>query len=569
MSPLLAAPDLAPELYTGTVYLSLQQSITTHAHQSQHIVVPKMFDSKRNTFNLLSSAVLLISFSSSTAASFVIHPHNLVAKIQRSIHPSQSLGGSHQDVTTPNDDNVDWSSLQELSQCQSGSQARRILESILMSNLDDITSKKPLYKSISIPRGASDRPISDGDLAIQTKVRNKKYSITELIELSGDSDVDRASLAVLGVTVGSVATALVADQNLPGPEILRFVVVWLLSFAPLALVGSGIADPEQLQTFLVSVQRNIFPTYRTRMIQHEAGHFLIGHLLGVPIKGYQANAVKSAVEFYPLNDAGVGRDRANQLGFDSRRDAGPQDSFNTPRNPDAPYFSKEGRGSTVVETRSVFRNVTKDYSRFLKLPIENEPTAAWPFRGFDHETIDKLAVISVAGVCAEILAFGNAEGGIADLSQLRQIFASAQPELTQRDMDNRIRFALGYTMSLLRLNLGVLDALATVMERGGSVAECVRTIETHPNVSGQDGILGDYEQRRKLAFRSKGIGFLERLLLGGDKNADTEEDRLVDGKGGGYRKESFQLSGDDPLYIALFLSTTFFVWASTGGVSLH
>jgi hypothetical protein len=464
----------------------------------------------------------------------------------------------------------DWNLLRELNHCQSGSQARRILDKVLLSAVDDNSSKKiPLYKSVSIPRGASDRPISDGDLAIQTKVRNKKYSIMELIELSGDRDADRAALAVFGVTVGSVATAFVADQTLPGPEIIRFVVVWLLSFAPLALVGRGIANPEQLQTFLVSLQRNLFPTYRARMIQHEAGHFLIGHLLGLPIKGYQANAVKNAVEFYPLNDAGVGRDRADQLGFDSLRNTDLLDDVDdAPRNLDDPYFSKEGRGSTAIETQSVFRN-TKDYSRFLKLAPENEPTAAWPFRGFDHETIDKLAVISVAGVCAEILAFGNAEGGIADLSQLRQVFASAQPELSERDMENRVRFALGYTMSLLRLHLGVLDALASVMEHGGSVADCVKTIETHPNVSGQDGILGDYEQRRKLVLQSKGIGFVERLFLGGAKNADTEEDRLVEGKGGGYRKEPFRLTGDDPLYIALVVSTTFLLWASTGGLSLH
>ena len=68
--------------------------------------------------------------------------------------------------------------------------------------------------------------------------------------------------------------------------------------------------------YLVSIQRNVFPTYRQRMIQHEAAHFLMGHLLGLPIKGYATNAVKSAVEFYPLNDPEIGRDRVQSLGFD-------------------------------------------------------------------------------------------------------------------------------------------------------------------------------------------------------------------------------------------------------------
>ena len=467
-------------------------------------------------------------------------------------------------TTATADRTIDEKALQELDKCESGTKARKVLQQALVTDSD---GKKPLYGSIVIPAGASDRPISDGDLAIQTKIRNKKYSILELIELNGDKDADRASVAVFSIMVGSTASALVANQNMPGPEILRFLVVWMLSFAPLAFVGYGIATPEKLQTLLVSIQRNIFPSYRKRMIQHEAGHFLLGHLLGLPIKGYSANAVKTAVEFYPLSDPEVGRDRASSLGFDGSSRFVPDE---VALSSDAPFFSKDGRGSGVVETQSVFRNA-KNYTAnpFLKLPSQNEPTQSWPYRGFDHATIDKLTVVSVAGVCAEILAFGNAEGGYADISQLRQLFNSAEPALGEREIENRIRFALGYTMSQLRLNLGALDALAAVMERDGSIADCVLAIETCPNPSGQDGIMGDYERRRTEVFRSEGVGLLERIMLGGGKTADVEEDRLVEGRGGGYIKERFQLSGDDPFYIALALAFGFFIWASSGGLSLH
>jgi len=475
---------------------------------------------------------------------------------------------SHRRVTeidrpsTESTGTIDERVLKELDSCQSGTRARRLLEQALSHE------SKPLYGSISIPPGASDRGLSDGDLAIQTKIRNNKYSILELIELNGDKDADRASLAVLSIFIASTASALVANQNLPGPEIVRFVVVWAFSFAPLAFVGYGIATPEKLQTLLVSIQRNVFPTYRKRMIQHEAAHFLLGHLLGLPIKGYAANAVKSAVEFYPLNDPELGRDRVQSLGFDgaSRID----DTETSASESDVPFFSKDGRGSDVVATQSVFRNA-KNYTAnpFLKLPSQNEPSNAWPYRGFDEMTLDKLTVVSVAGICAEILAFGNAEGGYADISQLRQLFNSAEPELDERAIENRIRFALGYTMSQLRLHLGALDALAEVMENDGSIADCVLAIETCSNVSGQDGIMGDYERRRKEKFSSEGIGVFERVLLSGGKNADVEEDRLVEGPGGGYIKERFQITGDDPLYLALAVSSFFVVWASSGGLSLH
>ena len=230
---------------------------------------------------------------------------------------------------------------------------------------------------------ASDRGISDGDLAIQTKVRNKKYGIFDLIDLNGNRDADRASASVLGVFLASSFTAIAANENLPGPEIVRFVVVWILSFTPLALVGYGIATPENLQALLVSIQRDLFPTYRRRMIQHEAGHFLMSHLLGFPIKGYSTNAVKNAVEFFPLNDPDVGKARANELGFDTGGSWATRDSDEVTlvSTESVPFFSEEGRGGEAMETQSVFRNA-KNYTEnpFLKLPSQMEPSNSWPFR---------------------------------------------------------------------------------------------------------------------------------------------------------------------------------------------
>ena len=467
-----------------------------------------------------------------------------------------------------------------LRNCQSSRQARQVIKNALStkggSDSDEQACKNPrsqkvLFDSVSIPPGAAARGVSDGDLAIQARLVNSKYKLMELVELTGDRDADRASLAILCLTVGSSLSAIAVNQSLPGPEIIRFLIVWLLSFAPLIFVGYGIATPTKLQALLVSIQRELFPAYRQRMIQHEAGHFLMAHLLGLPIEGYRANAVKNAVQFFPLKDSNLGQDRAQLLGFDrpSSRD---DESITNWLEPDeeSSFFGPGGRGAEIVERQSVFRNA-KNYTDnpFLKLPSSSEPSEAWPFRGFDERTIDQLSVVSVAGVCAEILAFGNAEGGLADLSQLRQIFASAEEEMDEREVDNRIRFAMGYTISQLRLHLGALDALASVMGRDGSIAECVLAIEHCPNISGQDGIMGDYELRRREAFRIEKAGIFEKIFLGGEKSIDQKEDRMVTGKGGGYRKEVFRLTGDDPLYLAGGLALAFALWASSGGLSLH
>lgn len=340
------------------------------------------------------------------------------------------------------------------------------------------------------------------------------------------------------------------------------------------LVGFGIGNTDKLQAFLVTIQRQIFPVYRKRMVQHEAGHFLMAHLLGYPIAGYSTNAVKNAVEFYPLNDEDAGIDKARSLGFDKQTSRSEIDEERRrPRTNDAPFFSPDGSGATDLEMQSVFRNA-KNYTDnpFLKIETENQPRNSWPYRGFSHGTIDKLAVVSVAGVCSEIMSFGYAEGGLADISQLQNFFANAEPELNNREKENRIRFAMGYTMTQLRLHLGCLDDLAEVMNRGGSVAECVSVIEGCTNVSGNNGIMGDdYELRRRKEMKSSTLGIFEKIFLN-PRDVDAEEDRLVQGAGGGYIQEKskfIQISGDDPLYLAGAVACLFVAYATTGGISLH
>lgn len=471
---------------------------------------------------------------------------------------------------------INESLLSKLAECKTGNEATEILvKSLLGEEFDDNGSPictERLYRSIVIPRGASEKYLSDADLAIQTNIRNGKYSVMQLIELNGDKDADRASLALLCLMISSSLSAIVAQQSLPGPEILRFIVVWFLSFTPFIFVGYGIATPSELQTVLTSLQRNLFPSYRKRMLQHEAGHFLAGHLLGLPIQGYRANAVKNAVQFYPLRDNEAGDRKKALLGFDSRKINRLDQSSNEmiQINDDKAYFSKEGGGRDAIMNQSVFRG-KKDYREnpFLKVSSENDPSKAWPFRGFDDETIDKLAVVSVAGVCAEILVFGNAEGGFADLSQLRQFFNSAEKELDENDQENRIRFSLGFTIGLLRRHLGALDALVEVMERDGSVAECVKAIECCENVSGLSAFGFNYEKQRRERILDEELGLVERIFLGDEKTMFTEDKSVIEGKGGGDKRERFALTGDDPLYFALGTAALFLAWASSGGLTLH
>ena len=274
---------------------------------------------------------------------------------------------------------------------------------------------------------------------------------------------------------------------------------------------------------------------------------------------------------------------------------------NTMSENDKPYYSKDGLGSSELE-RSVFRDDNVSIDTYA-LSGNDDPKASWPFRGFDEETLDKLAIISVAGACSEVLAYGNAEGGVADLLQLRGIYgAAASPTnknidktdsfgtfnddakerrlrrdrengigMDEKEMDNRTRFALGFCLGIMRQNLGALDALAVAMEEDASVGDCILALEECSNVSGYT-LQGDYDKIRRERFRAeqRGLGsWVERTFLGGSKTIDVEDSSVIEGKGGGDRRQGFQLQGDDVLYAAIAVSFCFFVWASNGGLSLH
>lgn len=572
------------------------------------------YSPKMLVFSLACIVVLLHNAYGFAPTSIARHVPSSSANDSSNLNSVRSGGGDELQEA------IDLDTLATLELCRTRSAANKVLDQALQISSSpseqSSNNNSRLWGSVKIPRNLSSRPVSDAELSLQTRTINSKYKIYDLIEQNGDRDIDRASLAVLCVFVAGASSAIVAQQTtqieMLGtvvyiPDIIRFLIVWALCFSPLVLVGYGLALPSELSATLVSIQRRFFPSYRKRMIQHEAGHFLVGHLLGWPVKSYQANnAVKNAVEFYPLSDEDVGKDRAKALGFDTKRVSQQEEINNEPpvNVEDRPYFSKNGQGGSTLD-RSVFRDEdSADASQFALSP-QDDPTASWPFRGFDEETVDKLAVISVAGACAEILAYGNAEGGVADLIQLRRIYGAAASAkrssdddentefgsfsddatkrrlrrdkegngngMDEKEMDNRTRFALGYAFGMLRQNLGALDALAETMEQDGSVADCIVALETCKNVSGFT-LKGDYDKIRRARFleEERGLGgWVEQTFLGGRKTIDVEDSSVIEGKGGGERRQKFELTGDDPIYAAVAVSLAFAAYAFNGGISLH
>merc|ERR1719383_1223376 len=98
------------------------------------------------------------------------------------------------------------------------------------------------------------------------------------------------------VTVFVVFSGLgvVAGNTLPGD--FSFFVPYLLGGVPLLVLAIGSVSPGLLQAAIDSF-RTVFPDYRERVLRHEAGHYLVGYLLGVPVAGYTLALGKEHTDF--------------------------------------------------------------------------------------------------------------------------------------------------------------------------------------------------------------------------------------------------------------------------------
>uniref|UniRef100_A0A0C3T434 Peptidase M41 domain-containing protein n=1 Tax=Guillardia theta (strain CCMP2712) TaxID=905079 RepID=A0A0C3T434_GUITC len=75
---------------------------------------------------------------------------------------------------------------------------------------------------------------------------------------------------------------------------------------PFAFLGMGLSVPGLLQLVLIQIRRAASQEYRERLLWHEAGHFLVGYCLGLPIAAYSADdPILNAVQFFDSEEDSI------------------------------------------------------------------------------------------------------------------------------------------------------------------------------------------------------------------------------------------------------------------------
>ncbi|XP_015624146.1 uncharacterized protein [Oryza sativa Japonica Group] len=170
---------------------------------------------------------------------------------------------------------------------------------------------------------------------------------------------------------------------------------------------------------LDTIGHNLSQKYRNRVIQHEAGHFLIAYLLGVLPKGYTITSLDTFIK----------------------------------------------KGSLNVQAGTAFVDF-----EFLQEVNSGKLSATM---------LNKFSCIALAGVATEYLLYGYAEGGLADIGQLDGLLKGLG--FTQKKADSQVRWAVLNTVPALRRHKKARSQLAEAMSSGKSVGSCIGVIEENIN----------------------------------------------------------------------------------------
>ncbi|MGL6341249.1 MAG: ATP-dependent Zn protease [Waterburya sp.] len=154
---------------------------------------------------------------------------------------------------------------------------------------------------------------------------------------------------------------------------------------------------------------------RQRVINHEAGHFLAAYFLGIPIAGYTLTTWE-AIKQGKLAGGGV--------------------SFDT--------------------------------QALTAQPLQLEKMRL---------TLDRFCTVWMAGIAAEKIVYGNAQGGVEDRQQLQQALKMAG--LPEVGYPQKERWAQLQATNLLTRHQKSYEALVEAMKQRASVTECYAIIQEH------------------------------------------------------------------------------------------
>ncbi|KAK7334707.1 hypothetical protein VNO80_26468 [Phaseolus coccineus] len=181
------------------------------------------------------------------------------------------------------------------------------------------------------------------------------------------------------------------------------------------ILGLAAADAIFLGGTCLAQISSYWPPFRRRILVHEAGHLLTAYLMGCPIRGVILDPIV-----------------AMQMGI-------------------------QGQAGTQFWDEKVANNLAEGR--------------------LDGTAFDRYCMVLFAGIAAEALVYGEAEGGENDENLFRGICLLLDPPLSTAEMSNQARWSVLQSYNLLKWHRAAHRAAIKALESGGSMSVVIRSIE--------------------------------------------------------------------------------------------
>ena len=212
----------------------------------------------------------------------------------------------------------------------------------------------------------------------------------------------------------AISVFLMTFSSLLGP--LIHLSPTIPALATVTFLGIATLDNFSFQgkggTIVLDLVARFSPEYKERILHHEAGHFLVAHLLGITVNDYTLSAWEAWKQGQP------------------------------------------GQGGITLEDGE------------LTAQIENGQITA--------QMLDRYCTIWMAGIAAETLVFNSAEGGSDDKSKLIEILRVIG--FSEAGYQQKQRFHFLQSKTLIQENWDSYQALVAAMRERVSVEECTKVI---------------------------------------------------------------------------------------------
>jgi hypothetical protein len=218
-----------------------------------------------------------------------------------------------------------------------------------------------------------------------------------------------------------------------------------------------------------SVYQKAFPEYKKKIIYHEAGHFLLAYLLGIPVRGCVTNA------------------------WDARK-----------------YPDIKGQAGTIF------------YDPKLADELLNQKIT--------RSSLDRMSVVIMGGIAAEAIRFGKAEGGAVDEQSLVGFLTSIQPPWNILRIQGQARWAAMQAILLIREHEKSYAALCLALEEGKSVGDAILAIEENlPTVLPSAQRINERKIRKKTMESDLLMRYIQKITwkVGGIESVNYDGNVIV------------------------------------------